>query len=96
MLPTFSQAHLQKQLTHSHLMLLTILPCIIQFKQVRRERLARVFPIRTEAAYRAQLKLQKQGLMHDLLTGKVLIKDADKFTTASDKVQLVVGFSPIK
>jgi type I restriction enzyme S subunit len=36
--------------------------------------------IRTEEAYRDKLKLQKQGLMHDLLTGKVRVKDADKFT----------------
>jgi type I restriction enzyme S subunit len=42
--------------------------------------------IRTEEAYRAKLKLQKQGLMHDLLTGKVRLKDADKFTSASDTV----------
>lgn len=30
--------------------------------------------IRTEEAYRDKLKLQKQGLMHDLLTGKVRVK----------------------
>jgi type I restriction enzyme, S subunit len=30
--------------------------------------------IRSEEAYRAKLKLQKQGLMHDLLTGKVRVK----------------------
>jgi type I restriction enzyme S subunit len=36
--------------------------------------------IRAEEAYRDKLKLQKQGLMHDLLTGKVRVKDADKFT----------------
>jgi len=40
----------------------------------------------TEEAYRDKLKLQKQGLMHDLLTGKVRVKDADKFTPASDTV----------
>jgi len=32
--------------------------------------------IRTEETYRDKLKLQKQGLMHDLLTGKVRVKDA--------------------
>jgi type I restriction enzyme S subunit len=32
--------------------------------------------IRTEEAYRDKLKLQKQGLMHDLLTGKVRVKNA--------------------
>ena len=30
----------------------------------------------TEEAYRDKLKLQKQGLMHDLLTGKVRVKNA--------------------
>jgi len=42
--------------------------------------------IRAEEAYRDKLKLQKQGLMHDLLTGKVRVKDADKFTSASHTV----------
>jgi type I restriction enzyme S subunit len=42
--------------------------------------------IRAEEAYRDKLKLQKKGLMHDLLTGKVRVKDADKFTSASDTV----------
>ncbi|MBD1903364.1 restriction endonuclease subunit S [Trichocoleus sp. DQ-A3] len=32
--------------------------------------------IRAEEAYRDKLKLQKQGLMHDLLTGKVRLKNA--------------------
>ena len=46
MLPTFYQVHLQKQLTHVQFMLLTILLDIIQSeKQVRLERLARVFPL---------------------------------------------------
>lgn len=59
MLPTFYQAHLQKQLTHAQFMLLTILLNIIQSeKQVRLERLARVFPypITTESRRR---KLQR-------------------------------------
>jgi type I restriction enzyme S subunit len=30
--------------------------------------------IRAEEAYRDKLKLQKQGLMHDLLTGKVRVE----------------------
>jgi type I restriction enzyme S subunit len=30
--------------------------------------------IRTEEQYRDKLKLQKKGLMHDLLTGKVRLK----------------------
>ncbi|MEG3918501.1 restriction endonuclease subunit S [Microcoleus sp. T3_A4] len=42
--------------------------------------------IRSEEAYRDKLKLQKQGLMHDLLTGKVRVKDADKFTSVGDTV----------
>ena len=42
--------------------------------------------IRTEEAYRDKLKLQKQGLMHDLLAGKVQVKDADKFTSVGDTV----------
>jgi type I restriction enzyme S subunit len=42
--------------------------------------------IRAEEAYRDKLKLQKKGLMHDLLTGKVRVKDANKFTPASDTV----------
>jgi type I restriction enzyme S subunit len=32
--------------------------------------------IRAEEAYRDKLKLQKQGLMHDLLTGKMRVKNA--------------------
>jgi len=42
--------------------------------------------IRAEEAYRDKLKLQKKGLMHDLLTGKVRVKDADKFTSVGDTV----------
>ena len=58
MLPTFYQTHLQKQLTHAQFMLLTILLDIIQSeKQVRLERLARVFPdpITTESRRRKLL-----------------------------------------
>ena len=45
MLPTFYQTHLKKQLTHVQFILLTILLDLIQSeKQVRLERLARVFP----------------------------------------------------
>jgi type I restriction enzyme S subunit len=32
--------------------------------------------IRTEETYREKLKLQKQGLMHDLLTGQVRVNSA--------------------
>jgi len=45
MLPTFYQTHLQKQLTQAQFILLTILLNLIQSeKQVRLERLVRVFP----------------------------------------------------
>jgi len=33
--------------------------------------------IRAEKAYLNKLKLQKQGLMHDLLTGKVRVNSAE-------------------
>lgn len=45
MLPTFYQTHLQKQLTHAQFLLMKILLSLISAeKQVRLERLARVFP----------------------------------------------------
>ena len=59
MLPTFYQTHLQKQLTSGQFILLTLLLSLIQSeKQVRLERLARVFPypITTESRRR---KLQR-------------------------------------
>jgi len=59
MLPTFYQTHLQKQLAPAQFILLTILLNLIQSeKQVRLERLARVFPypITTESRRR---KLQR-------------------------------------
>ena len=59
MLPKFYQTHLQKQLTHIQFVLLTILLNLVQSeKQVRLERLARVFPypITTESRRR---KLQR-------------------------------------
>jgi len=59
MLPTFYQAHLQKQLTRSQFLLLTIFLDLIQSeKQMRLERLIRVFPypIKTESRRR---KLQR-------------------------------------
>lgn len=48
-------------------------------KQNEQEMIAKVLVdhdacIRTEEGYRAKLKLQKKGLMHDLLTGKVRVK----------------------
>ena len=59
MLPTFYQVHLQKQLTRSQFLLLTIFLDLIQSeKQMRLERLIRVFPypIKTESCRR---KLQR-------------------------------------
>jgi hypothetical protein len=59
MLPSFYQTHLQKQLSRSQFILLTILLNLLQSeKQVRLERLARVFPypITTESRRR---KLQR-------------------------------------
>ncbi|CBN57994.1 MULTISPECIES: IS4 family transposase [Kamptonema] len=59
MLPSFYQTHLQKQLTQAQFVLLTILLNLLQSeKQVRLERLARIFPypITTESRRR---KLQR-------------------------------------
>lgn len=59
MLPTFYQTHLQKQLTNAQFILLTILLSLIQSeKQVRLERLARVFPYPITAESRRR-KLQR-------------------------------------
>jgi hypothetical protein len=56
MLPTFYQTHLKKQLTHVQFILLTILLSLIQSeKQVRLERLARVFPYPITAESRRKL-----------------------------------------
>jgi hypothetical protein len=56
MLPTFYQTHLKKQLTHVQFILLTILLSLIQSeKQVRLERLARVFPPITAESCRRKL-----------------------------------------
>ncbi|MEG4301758.1 IS4 family transposase [Microcoleus sp. D3_18a_C4] len=59
MLPTFYQTHLQKQLTHAQFILLSILLDLIQSeKQVRLERLVRVFPYPITAESRRH-KLQR-------------------------------------
>ena len=59
MLPTFYQTHLKKQLTQVQFILLTILLSLIQSeKQVRLERLARVFPYPITAESRRR-KLQR-------------------------------------
>jgi type I restriction enzyme S subunit len=46
--------------------------------------------IRTEEAYRDKLKLQKQGLMHDILTGKVRVNGVHKPTSVDNTAQLTV------
>jgi len=46
--------------------------------------------IRKEEAYREKLKLQKQGLMHDLLIGKVRVNDMYRPTSVDNTVQLTV------
>jgi hypothetical protein len=59
MLPAFYQTHLQKQLTQAQFVLLTILIDLIQSeKQVRLERLVRVFPYPITAESRRR-KLQR-------------------------------------
>ena len=60
MLPTFYQTHLQKQLTSAQFILLTILLSLIQSeKEVRLERLVRVFPypITTESLAKQTTKI---------------------------------------
>jgi hypothetical protein len=70
MLPTFYQTHLQKQLVPAQFILLTILLNLIQSeKQVRLERLARVFPypITTESRRKLQRFLDLPQLTIALL-----------------------------
>ena len=70
MLPTFYQTHLQKQLTHAQFILLTILLDLIQSeKQVRLERLARVFPYPITAESRRRKLLIFLDLPQLTLTG---------------------------
>ncbi|MGE5658097.1 MAG: restriction endonuclease subunit S [Actinomycetota bacterium] len=56
--------------------LLIALPKLEEQKQITNLLATYKTRIRTEEAYRDKLKLQKQGLMHDLLTGKVRVKNA--------------------
>jgi hypothetical protein len=68
MLPKFYQAHLQKQLTHIQFLLLTILLNLVQSeKQVRLERLARVFPypITTESLAKQITKISGLTSIND-------------------------------
>jgi hypothetical protein len=59
MLPTFYQTHLQKQLTRTQLILLTILLDLIQSeKQVRLERRVRVFPYPITAESRRRKRIR--------------------------------------
>jgi hypothetical protein len=69
MLPTFYQTHLQKQLTRTQLILLTILLDLIQSeKQVRLERLVRVFPypITVESLAKQTTKISRFTSINDL------------------------------
>ena len=68
MLPTFYQTHLQKQLTQAQFILLTILLNLIQSeKQVRLEKLVRVFPypITTESLARQITKISRFTSIND-------------------------------
>jgi hypothetical protein len=68
MLPTFYQTHLQKQLTQAQFILLTILLNLIQSeKQVRLERLVRVFPypITTESLAKQITKISRFTSIND-------------------------------
>ena len=68
MLPKFYQTHLQKQLTHIQFVLLTILLNLVQSeKQVRLERLARVFPylITTESLAKQITKISGLTSIND-------------------------------
>ena len=68
MLPTFYQTHLQKQLTPAQFILLTILLNLIQSeKQVRLERLVRVFPypITTESLAKQITKISRFTSIND-------------------------------
>jgi type I restriction enzyme S subunit len=76
-----AEGGVQKNLRGSTLLKLLIpVPIEAEQREILRRLDAHESRIRTEEAYRDKLKLQKQGLMHDLLTGKVRVKDADKFT----------------
>ena len=68
MLPTFYQTHLQKELTQAQFILLTILLNLIQSeKQVRLERLVRVFPypITTESLAKQITKISRFTSIND-------------------------------
>ena len=68
MLPKFYQTHLQKQLTHIQFVLLTSLLNLVQSeKQVRLERLARVFPypITTESLAKQITKISGLTSIND-------------------------------
>ncbi len=60
--------------------LLVALPCIHEQERIVSVIDAHDTRIRAEEAYRDKLKLQKQGLMHDLLTGRVRVDAAEKVT----------------
>ncbi len=61
--------------------LLTALPSLTEQEQVNQLLEAHDARIRAEEAYRDKLKLQKKGLMEDLLTGRVRVKTAQEVGT---------------
>jgi type I restriction enzyme S subunit len=70
-----AEGGVQKNLRGSTLLKLLIpVPVEAEQREILRRLDAHESRIRTEEAYREKLKLQKQGLMHDLLTGKVRVK----------------------
>lgn len=83
MLPAFYQTHLQKPLTQAQFVLLTILIDIQSEKQVRLERLARVFPYLITVESRRR-KLQRfldlpqltiEGIWFPLITYSTLLNN---------------------
>jgi type I restriction enzyme S subunit len=71
-----AEGGVQKNLRGSTLLKLLIpVPIEAEQREILRRLDAHESRIRTEEAYRDKLKLQKQGLMHDLLTGMIRVKD---------------------
>jgi type I restriction enzyme S subunit len=72
-----AEGGVQKNLRGSTLLKLLIpVPVEAEQREILRRLDAHESRIRAEEGYRDKLKLQKQGLMHGLLTGKVRVKDA--------------------
>jgi hypothetical protein len=58
----------------------------IHSDSARSETLSTYGSIRTEEQYRDKLKLQKKGIMHDLLTGKVRVKSKDNIIACQRRI----------